>query len=50
MTPPFQYPPVAGSRIHAPMGYADAESYREWLRDEFAFRCIYCLVSIRTDR
>ena len=25
------------------MGYADAESYRPRLRDEFSFRCVYCL-------
>jgi hypothetical protein len=26
------------------MGYADTDSYRPWLRDEFAFRCVFCLV------
>ena len=30
-------------RCHGPQGYADAASYRPWLRDEFAFRCVYCL-------
>lgn len=25
------------------MGYADYSSFRPWLRDEFAFRCVYCL-------
>jgi hypothetical protein len=25
------------------MGYAGYESYRPWLRDEFSFRCVYCL-------
>ncbi|MDF1814040.1 MAG: HNH endonuclease [Verrucomicrobiales bacterium] len=25
------------------MGYSNARSYHPWLRDEFAFRCIYCL-------
>ena len=26
------------------MGYADYSSYRPWLRDEFSFRCVYCLI------
>jgi hypothetical protein len=26
------------------MGYADHASYRPWLRDEFSFRCVYCLL------
>lgn len=26
------------------MGYADYASYRPWLRDEFSFRCVYCLI------
>ena len=30
-------------RIHGPRGYAQCEPYRPWLRDEFAFRCAYCL-------
>lgn len=30
-------------RKHGPQGYADAVSYRPWLRDEFSFRCVYCL-------
>jgi len=25
------------------MGYENYESYRPWLRDEFSFRCVYCL-------
>ncbi len=43
MTEPFQYPDTAHVRRHGPQGYADAVSYRPWLRDEFAFRCVYCL-------
>ena len=31
-------------RRHGPRGYADYERYRPWLRDEFAFRCVYCLL------
>jgi hypothetical protein len=39
----FRYPAAPHARRHGPQGYADAESYRPWLRDEFAFRCIYSL-------
>jgi hypothetical protein len=44
MTAPFTYPAVPHARRHGPRGYADYESYRPWLRDEFAFRCVYCLI------
>jgi hypothetical protein len=44
MTFPFDYPPEAHQRRHGPQGYADYASYRPWLRDEFAFRCVYCLL------
>ena len=40
---PFDYPHLGISRRHGPQGYADYGSYRPWLRDEFAFRCVYCL-------
>ena len=43
MTVPFQYPTVEHVRRHGPRGYADYSSYRPWLRDEFSFRCVYCL-------
>ncbi len=39
----FRYPFQPHVRRHGPRGYADVESYRPWLRDEFAFRCVYCL-------
>ncbi|MFO0805952.1 MAG: hypothetical protein U0791_22840 [Gemmataceae bacterium] len=39
----FDYPEHPHVRRHGPSGYADAASYRVWLRDEFAFRCVYCL-------
>ena len=39
----FTYPAEPHLRRHGPQGYADAASYRPWLRDEFAFRCAYCL-------
>lgn len=43
MTTPFTYPDCPHQRRHGPRGYANYESYRPWLRDEFAFRCVYCL-------
>lgn len=43
MTAPFLYPAHPHVRRHGPLGYADHSSYRPWLRDEFAFRCVYCL-------
>jgi len=39
----FDYPPAPLVRIHGPQGYARYELYRAWLRDEFAFRYVYCL-------
>jgi HNH endonuclease len=39
----FEYPTEPHSRRHGPEGYQDSESYRDWLRDEFLFRCVYCL-------
>src|SRR5437660_4231724 len=44
MTTPFIYPSVPHVRRHGPVGYADYASYRPWLRDEFSFRCVYCLL------
>jgi len=39
----FDYPLGFHERRHGPQGYSDYESYREWLRDEFSFRCVFCL-------
>lgn len=39
----FRYPESKSSRIHGPSGYTSYESFRPWLRDEFTFRCVYCL-------
>ena len=39
----FHYPMSAHERRHGPQGYQDYRSYKPWLRDEFAFRCVYCL-------
>ena len=40
---PFAYPEKPHRRRHAPRGYKKYRQYRPWLRDEFAFRCVYCL-------
>jgi len=40
---PFNYPVEPHQRRHGPIGYVVPESFRPWLRDEFAFRCVYCL-------
>jgi hypothetical protein len=39
---PFLYPTKGFVRRHHPV-YTSYESYRPWLRDEFCFRCVYCL-------
>lgn len=40
----FRYPGGPHARRHGPDGYSDYRSYRPWLRDEFDFRCVYCLI------
>jgi hypothetical protein len=40
---PFAYPFDPHQRRHGPAGYANYEEYKPWLRDEFTFRCVYCL-------
>lgn len=40
---PFTYPTQPHVRKHAPAGYKDYSEYKPWLRDEFEFRCVYCL-------
>lgn len=40
----FTYPGGPLVRRHGPIGYLDIQSFRPWLRDEFSFRCVYCLV------
>lgn len=39
----FEYPTGAHVRRHGPHGYSDYGAYRDWLRDDFTFRCTYCL-------
>ncbi|HEV3023896.1 MAG TPA: HNH endonuclease [Pirellulales bacterium] len=40
----FRYPTQRLERRHGPCGYADYVAFRPWLRDEFSFRCVYCLI------
>lgn len=40
---PFSLPSQVPARRHGPAGYRTYESYKDWLRDEFAFHCVYCL-------
>jgi hypothetical protein len=40
---PFVYPAAPHIRKHAPAGYKNYQDYKPWLRDEFEFRCVYCL-------
>ncbi len=40
---PFIYPDRKHKRCHGPRGYRQYRGYRDWLRDEFCFRCVYCL-------
>lgn len=39
----FDFWEPRAERIHGPIGYSSYESFRPWLRDEFTFRCVYCL-------
>lgn len=42
----FTYPAGPLVRRHGPSGYSDVQSFRPWawVRDEFSFRCVYCLL------
>jgi hypothetical protein len=39
----FAYPREPHETRHGPQGYRDYQSFKPWLRDEFSFRCVYCL-------
>ena len=39
----FVYPASPFRGKHAPWGYERYASYKDWLRDEFMFHCVYCL-------
>lgn len=40
---PFRYPASVLNRKHGPQDYSHYSHHRPWLRDEFDFRCVYCL-------
>ncbi|MEQ1842605.1 MAG: hypothetical protein ABL994_19570, partial [Verrucomicrobiales bacterium] len=40
----FAYPMSPHRRRHGPAGYTDYESYRDWLRDDFSYRCVFSLI------
>ena len=40
---PYSYSTTPHVRRHGPAGWKSYRRYREWLRDEFSFRCVYCL-------
>lgn len=48
---PFSFPkhPCAPRR-HGPRGYLSYRHFKDWLRDEFDFRCLYCLTRERWER
>jgi hypothetical protein len=39
----FAYPAAPLARRHGPAGYQEYQRYKPFLRDEFEFRCAYCL-------
>ncbi len=39
----FAYPAAPHVRRHGPCGYLEYQAFKPWLRDEFTFRCVYCL-------
>jgi hypothetical protein len=43
----FDYDDLPHARRHGPAGYDDHASFKPWLRDEFTFRCAYCLMRER---
>ena len=45
MTTPvlFAHALVPHERRHEPRGYKPYDGYKPWLRDEYTFRCVYCL-------
>lgn len=44
---PYAYPDAPHTRKHGPRGWKEYRRYRPWLRDEFSFRCVYCLMRER---
>jgi hypothetical protein len=46
---PFTMPSEPHARRHGPT-YTDYTLYKPWLRDEFQFRCVYCMFRERWER
>lgn len=40
---PFIYDSEPHQRKHGPHGLERYQSYKDWLRDDFTFKCVYCL-------
>jgi hypothetical protein len=40
---PYALPPGPHMRRHGPYGYVNYKTYKDWLRDEFQFRCVFCM-------
>jgi HNH endonuclease len=47
---PFAMPTEPHVRRHGPSGYLHYQTYKDWLRDEFHFRCVYCQHREKWDR
>ncbi len=47
LRPPFSFPGKPHRRKHGPSGHKAYQAYKPWLRDEFEFRCVYCLTRER---
>jgi hypothetical protein len=43
----FDYPITPHQRLHGPRGYTNYQEFKPWLRDEFTFRCVFCLIRER---
>ena len=50
MPDPFRYPAQVHVRRHGPSGYKHHRGFGPWLRDEFEFRCVFCLRREQWDR
>ena len=40
----FTYPATPHNRKHGPYGYKNYDGYREWVRDEFSYQCVFSLL------
>ena len=43
----LSYPRTPHSRRHGPRGDTETRAYKPWLRDEFTFQCVFCLIRER---